>query len=79
MKEKVRNYFNDLEFRYTVYTNKLHIINYTKILSLEENRISIIVNNTRLIFKGENFILSKLLDNEILIIGKVLGVEVDEV
>lgn len=79
MKDKVRNYFNDLEFRYTVYTNKLHIINYTKILSLEENRISIIVNNTRVIFKGENFILSKLLDNEILIIGKVLGVEVDEI
>lgn len=79
MKDKVRNYFNDLEFRYTVYTNKLHIINYTKILSLEENRVSIIVNNNRLIFKGKDFVLSKLLDHEVLIYGTVLGVEVNEV
>lgn len=79
MKDKVRNYFNDLEFRYTVYNNYLHIINYSKILSLEEERVSILVNNKRIIFKGKGFSLSKLLDQEILINGVVLGVEVNEV
>lgn len=57
----------------------LHIINYTKILSLEENRISIQFDNKRIIFKGDNFILKKMLNNEVLIRGVVLGVEVNDI
>lgn len=57
----------------------LHIINFTKILSLEEKRVSIIYKNKRIIFKGDNFILKKLLDNEVLIKGVVLGVEVNDI
>lgn len=79
MKESIRRYFNDLDFRYTVYSNMLHIINFTKILSLEEKRVSIIYKNKRIIFKGDNFILKKLLDNEVLIKGVVLGVEVNDI
>lgn len=79
MKETIRSYFNDLEFRYTVFSTKLHIINFTKILSLEETRISILHNNKRIIFKGNDFILNKLLDSEVIINGVVTGVEVDEV
>lgn len=79
MKESINRYFNDLDFRYTVYSNMLHIINYTKVLSLEEKRISILVNNKRIVFKGDNFILKKMLDNEVLIRGVVLGVEVNDI
>ena len=57
----------------------LHIINFTKILSLEEKRVSILINNKRIIFKGEDFVLKKLLDNEVLIKGVVLGVEVNDI
>ena len=79
MKDTVRKYFNDLEFRYTVYSDMLHIINYTKILSLEDNRVSIQAKNKRIVFKGDKFILKKLLDNEVLIRGVVLGVEVNDI
>ncbi len=79
MKESINRYFNDLDFRYTVYSNMLHIINYTKVLSLEEKRVSILVNNKRIVFKGDNFILKKMLDNEVLIRGVVLGVEVNDI
>ena len=65
MHDTVRKYFNDLEFRYTVYSNMLHIINFTKILSLEETRVSILVNDKRIIFKGDSFVLKKLLDSEV--------------
>lgn len=57
----------------------LHIINYTKVLSLEEKRVSILVHNKRIVFKGDNFILKKMLDNEVLIRGVVLGVEVNDI
>ena len=79
MHDTVRKYFNDLEFRYTVYSNMLHIINFTKILSLEETRVSILVNDKRIIFKGDSFVLKKLLDSEVLIKGVVLGVEVNDI
>ncbi len=79
LKEAIRKYFNDLDFRYTVYPNMLYIINFNKILSLEENRVSILVNSDRIIFKGNNFILNKLLDHEVIISGRVLGVEVNAI
>lgn len=79
MKSTIRSYFNDLEFRYTVFSDKLHIINYTKILSLEDSRVSILINNKRIIFKGHDFILNKLLDDEVIINGVVLGVEVNDI
>lgn len=75
----IRSYFEDTEFRYTVFVNKLHIINYTKLLSLEDERVSILYKNKRIIFKGKEFILNKLLDDEVIINGMVLGVEVNEV
>ncbi len=79
LQESVRKYFDDLDFRYTVFLNKLHIINFTKILALEDNRVSILYNNKIIVFKGINFILNKLLDNEVVISGEVLKVEVNDI
>lgn len=79
MKDKVRNYFDDLEFRFTVYPDRIHIINYSKILSLENDRVSILLNKKRIIFKGNNFALNKLLDDEVLIFGEVNGVEINDI
>lgn len=76
LKDKINRYFNDTEFRYTIFSNRLHIINYSRIITLEDNRISIIANNKKIIFKGNGFILDKLMDNEVSVLGNVLGVEV---
>lgn len=78
MKDKINRYFNDTEFRYTVFLNRLHIINYQKIVTLENNRISVLIGNRRIVFNGNNFILEKLMDHEVSIQGVVLGVEVYE-
>lgn len=79
MKDNIRGYFNDYDFRYTVFSNSFHIINFDKIVSLENNRVSFIYQNKRIIFKGNNFVLHKLLDKEVIINGSVLGVEVNEI
>ena len=76
LKDKINRYFNGTEFRYTIFSNRLHIINYSRIITLEDNRISIIANNKKIIFKGNGFILDKLMDNEVSVLGNVLGVEV---
>lgn len=79
MNNRVKRYFNDLEPRFTVFSNKLHVINYKKIISLEDSRVSILFNNKRIVFKGNSFILNKLLDHEVLINGYVTNIEVFDV
>ena len=54
----------------------VNVINYSKIISLEENYISIIANEKKILIKGNNLVLKKILDNELLIKGKINSIEV---
>ena len=45
MLEKISNYVNDKEFRLTLYNDKIHIINYKKIISLENIALIVRKNN----------------------------------
>lgn len=76
MFEKIRQYVKDDEFRLTVFNDKIHVINYKEILSLEDERISFLTDKFRIIIKGSNLTVNKLLDREILIIGVIYGIEV---
>lgn len=76
MLKKINNYINDNNFKLSLYKNKLNIVNYKKILSLEENYISILLEKKKLIIKGSNLFLIKILDNELLIKGNIKSIEV---
>ena len=76
MLERINNYINDKEFRYTIYEDKIHIVNYEKILSLEDTFISIQSKKQIITIRGKYFSLRKLLDNEILIMGILSKIEV---
>ena len=76
MIEKVRDYIIDDEFRFTIFLNRIHVVNYKEILSLENERISFRGLDTRIVIKGEDLVLNKMLDQEVLIYGKVFSVEV---
>ncbi len=77
MIESVRNYIKDLDFRFTVYLDKVNIINYQKIISLEDNKILLLGGNKKITIRGKNLTLSKLLDEEVLILGEITKIEVD--
>ena len=77
MFNKIKEYINDNEFRVTIFKDRIYIVNYLQILGLEEEIISLLIPDGRLIIKGLNLHLNKLLDNELLISGKVLLVEVE--
>ena len=72
----ISNYIHDNEFRFTVYDNKIHIINFNKIITLEDNYISLLSVNKKINIKGLNLVLVKLLDNELLIKGNITNIEV---
>ncbi len=76
MSNFISNYINDKEFRFTVYDNKIHIINFNKIITLEDNYISILSSSKKINIKGLNLVLVKLLDNELLIKGTITSIEV---
>lgn len=76
MLEKLSNYIVDREFRLTLFKDMVNVINYSKIISLEENYISIIANEKKILIKGNNLVLKKILDNELLIKGIINSIEV---
>lgn len=73
----LKNYINDTEFRVNLYKNKIHIVNYTKIITIEKSRISIGYSSGIIIIKGKELALKKLLDDEILIKGIINSVELE--
>lgn len=75
MLKKVYEYIKDEEFRFTVYKNKIHVINYKKIITLKNDFISIMGDFNINIF-GNNLVLKRLMDKELLIIGTIYNVEV---
>ena len=76
MLERVYEYVNDNEFRFTVYANKIHIINYKRIITLEDNYISFYSPINKISITGNNLSLVKLLDKEMLIKGSITKIEV---
>ncbi len=71
MYQELRNYINNSDFK-IVYTKKyLNIINYIKIIILEDEKIDVLVPNNILKIKGKNLKLKRLLNNELLIIGEI--------
>lgn len=77
MINKIRQYIKDDEFRLTVFSDRLHVINYVEMLSLSDERISFLTDKFRIVVKGKNLVLNKLLDKEVLIFGVILNVEVN--
>ena len=72
----IRKFINDTSFQILYRNNSLNIINYTDINYMEESKISISVyNNKKILIKGNNLTVKKLLESEILIVGNITSIE----
>lgn len=76
MIEKLRKYIVEDEFRIIYFSNMVYVINYSKILDLNADSLSIMDNNKIYIIKGKNLTLIRLLDSEVLIKGLIKNIEV---
>lgn len=77
MINRIRQYIKDEEFRLTIFSNRLHVVNYVEMLSLSSDRISFLTDKFRIVIKGKDLTVNKLLDKEVLILGVILNVEVN--
>lgn len=76
MFKRVYEYVKDEEFRFTVYNDRIHIINYEKINTLNSDYILVESLDRKISVKGDNLVLNRLLDKEVLIVGNVKNIEV---
>ena len=72
------NYIKDNEFRMNVLDKKINIINYKELLSMEEDKILLLSSIGKIINKGNNLSVTKLLNKELLVVGKVTNIEIGD-
>ena len=75
MFKKIHNYLLDNSFRFTVFKDGIHLFNYKEILSLKNNNI-VIRGEFILEVSGNNLVLNKMLDNEVLITGIIKDIKI---
>ena len=65
------DYVNDKNFSIIYKNNKLDIINYSKILDFSDTKISINYLDDIYIINGTNLVISKMMEEELLITGNI--------
>jgi len=75
IKSGIRSYILEGDTKITIVNNKLNITNYIDIGHFDSNKIIVKLNNKNIIIKGNNLVVSKLLDDEILITGEFKTLE----
>ena len=76
MLSQLKDFTLDKEFRITIFSDKIHIINYSRIDTITDNKLIIRNNNDKILITGAKFSLLKLLDNELLMQGNIKNIEV---
>ncbi len=71
----LKNYVFENKLKITILTDMVDIENFDEIDHFDDNKIMVKYNNKIIIVKGINLIISKLLENELLISGKIDGIE----
>lgn len=79
MQNFIKDYIKSNEFRVILLNDRINIINYDEILEINEKEIVVKTNDKKVIIIGVNLVLSKLLEDEILITGKLSKIEVEYV
>ena len=71
----IRSFINDSSFQILYKDNNLDIINYTNINYMEDSKISLSYLDNKVLIKGNNLVVRKLLESEILITGNFISIE----
>jgi sporulation protein YqfC len=70
-KSVIDNYFDDEKIKIVFYDNQIYIDNYQDLSNFDSKKIIIKGANIIVEIEGEKLVISKLLDKELLIIGKI--------
>ena len=71
----IRSFLLEDDFEIRIYKNKVNVVNYDSIGHFDSNKIMIYYNDGFIIIKGDNLVVSKLLNDEVLITGIIQNIE----
>lgn len=75
MLKDLRNYILENRFRINIYDNNIDIVNYKEIDHFDDKIIIVRYEKGIITLKGEDLIITKLLEDELLINGKIRNIE----
>ena len=70
----IDEYINDKKYSMIYKNNKLNIINYTEIIDFSSTLISIKYEDKIYYIEGNNLVISRMMDSEILITGDISNI-----
>ncbi len=71
----IRSYILENETKITIINNKINITNYIDIGHFDSEKIIVKLNKKNITIKGNNLVVSKLMNDEILITGNFNNIE----
>lgn len=78
MLKNIVSYVRNNEFYINIWKNKINIVNFKEIVIMEEEKVVIMSDDGKIVIRGKDLSINKLLDNELLITGKFNSIELGE-
>lgn len=72
---KLRSYISEDEYKITILNGRINILNYKEIGHFDANKIVVKYNEGSTIITGNSLVVSRLMNDEILITGVVKNIE----
>ena len=76
--DKINRYLEDKNYKIIIKNNFVNIINIDEIIDFSINKILVRCNNQIIIIEGKNLIISKMLEDEVLILGIIYNVRINQ-
>lgn len=74
---KLDRYLEDKNYEIIIKDNSINIINFKEIIDFSTTKISLRCENKIINVEGKNLIISKMLDEEVLITGVIFNVRIN--
>ena len=71
----IRSYINENDLKITIINNKINIVNYIDIGHFDSNKIIVKCDDKDIVINGKELVVSKLVNDEILITGEFNNIE----
>ncbi len=76
MLRNIREYIDNSEFQLNLLKGRVNVLNYQELLQINSKEMIFTTSFCKINVKGNNLVLSKLLDSELLITGDIDAIEV---
>lgn len=73
---RVENYLLDNEYKIIIKNNQLNVVNYDEIIDFSLVKITIRIKQKIIIIEGNNLIISKMIDDEVLVSGNISNISI---